>query len=110
MPAALATSAPEARVKPALAKAGLDEKFAAIITAEDVHRGRPDPEGYLYAAQQMGRPPSRTVIVGNSNQVSLAAQVRSKGVWSMGCCCRKSPCRRGVRVECLVCLYISLII
>lgn len=78
VPAALATSAPEARVKPALAKAGLDEKFAAIITAEDVHRGRPDPEGYLFAAQQIGRPPSRTVIIGNSNQVCPVARLSCK--------------------------------
>eukprot|EP00884_Botryococcus_braunii_P021129 jgi/Botrbrau1/76/Bobra.0022s0066.2 len=70
VPAALATSSPEARVMPALKQAGLEEKFVAIIAAEDVHRGRPDPEGYLYAAQKLERPPSRTVVVGNSNQVN----------------------------------------
>ena len=43
--------------------------FDAIVTAEDVHRGRPDPECYLYAAQQIQRPPLRCVVVGNSNQV-----------------------------------------
>jgi beta-phosphoglucomutase-like phosphatase (HAD superfamily) len=69
VPAAIATSAPEARVGPALKQAGLDSMFAAVITADDVHRGRPDPEAYLYAAQQIGRPPARVVVVGNSNQV-----------------------------------------
>ena len=46
--------------------------FDAIVTAEDVHRGRPDPECYLYAAQQIQRPPLRCVVVGNSNQVGIS--------------------------------------
>lgn len=50
-PAALVSSAPEARVLPALEAAGLVPRFDAIVTADDVYRGKPDPEGYLYAAQ-----------------------------------------------------------
>ncbi len=36
---------------PALEAAGLGPRFDAIVTADDVYRGKPDPEGYLYAAQ-----------------------------------------------------------
>lgn len=50
-PLALVSSAPEARVMPALETAGLVPRFDAIVTADDVYRGKPDPEGYLYAAQ-----------------------------------------------------------
>lgn len=50
-PLALVSSAPEARVLPALEQAGLSPRFDAIVTADDVYRGKPDPEGYLYAAQ-----------------------------------------------------------
>ena len=64
MPVALACSAPEARVQPALEAAGLLPQLAAVITAEDVARGRPDPDGILYAAQQLQRPPIRCVLVG----------------------------------------------
>ena len=69
VPAALATSSPEARIKPALHLLGLENAFARVVTAEDVYRGRPDPEPYLLAAQQLGRPPARCVVIGNSNQV-----------------------------------------
>ncbi len=50
-PLALVSSAPEQRVLPALEQAGLTARFDAIVTADDVYRGKPDPEGYLYAAQ-----------------------------------------------------------
>lgn len=50
-PLALVSSAPEQRVLPALEQAGLTSRFDAIVTADDVYRGKPDPEGYLYAAQ-----------------------------------------------------------
>ena len=73
VPAALATSLPETRVKPALGTLGLEKAFAAVVAAEDTYRGRPDPEPYLLAAQMIGRPPARCVVVGNSNQVSRLA-------------------------------------
>jgi hypothetical protein len=66
-PLALVSSAPEQRVLPALEAAGLLGRFDAVVTADDVHRGQPDPEGYLYAAQKMARPPLRCVVIGSSN-------------------------------------------
>ena len=36
---------------PALEAAGLSSRFDAVVTADDVYRGKPDPEGFLYAAQ-----------------------------------------------------------
>lgn len=63
---ALACSAPEARVRPTLDALGLSDRLTGIVTAEDVARGRPDPEAILYAAQQLGRPPIRCVLIGVS--------------------------------------------
>jgi len=60
----IACSAPEARVRDTLDTLGLTPTFGAIVTADDVYRGRPDPEAYLLAAQQLGRPPVRCVVVG----------------------------------------------
>lgn len=74
VPAALATSFPEARVRPAIKALGLEGAFAGIVAAEDTYRGRPDPEPYLLAAQILGRPPARCVVVGNSNQTVEAAK------------------------------------
>lgn len=74
VPAGIVSSAPEVRLKPALAATGLEHNFQTVVTADDVYRGRPDPEAYLFAAQQLGRPTVRCVVVGNSNQVcSLAS-------------------------------------
>lgn len=66
---AVACSAPEARVQPVLEATGLAPTLEAVVTAEDVYRGRPDPEAYLLAAQRLQRPPVRCVVIGNSNQV-----------------------------------------
>ena len=71
VPVAVACSAPEARVQPVLETTGLWPALEAVVTAEDVYRGRPDPEAYLLAAQKLQRPPVRCVVVGNSNQVHL---------------------------------------
>ena len=62
IPVGIACSAPEARVRDTLDTLGLSESFGAIVTADDVYRGRPDPESYLLAAQQLGRPPVRCVV------------------------------------------------
>ena len=65
----MVSSAPEYRLKPALEATGLEHVFQTVVSGDDVYRGRPDPEAYLYAAQQLGRPSIRCVVIGNSNQV-----------------------------------------
>lgn len=67
VPVALASSDPEARVLAGLEATGLKQYFSAIVTAGDCQYSRPDPEPYLYAAQLIGRPPVRCVVVGGSN-------------------------------------------
>ena len=42
-------------MKPALEATGLEHVFQSVVSGDDVYRGRPDPEAYLYAAQQLGR-------------------------------------------------------
>jgi HAD superfamily hydrolase (TIGR01509 family) len=72
-PRALVSSAPEKRVRKILELSGMDGLFDVIVSGEDVYRGKPDPEGYLYAAQQLDRPPFRCVLVGNNNSSIEAA-------------------------------------
>ena len=69
VPAGVVSAAPEARMKPGLEATGLEHVFQTVVSGDDVYRGRPDPEAYLYAAQQLGRPSVRCVVIGNSNQV-----------------------------------------
>ncbi|NJP06912.1 MAG: HAD family hydrolase [Chloroflexaceae bacterium] len=37
--------------------------FAAIVSAEDVERGKPDPQVFLIAASRLGLAPERCVVV-----------------------------------------------
>ena len=36
--------------------------FQAIVAAEDVHQGKPDPEVFLLAARKLGSRPERSVV------------------------------------------------
>ncbi|KAL0371803.1 UNVERIFIED_CONTAM: 5-amino-6-(5-phospho-D-ribitylamino)uracil phosphatase, chloroplastic [Sesamum calycinum] len=47
--------------------------FNVIVAAEDVHRGKPDPEMFVYAAQLLQFIPERCIVFGNSNQTVEAA-------------------------------------
>src|SRR5687768_8614379 len=41
---------------------GLTPFFADIVSAEDVTRGKPDPQVFLTAAARMNRPPAKCVV------------------------------------------------
>ena len=42
---------------------GAASYFQAIVSAEDVRRGKPDPEVFLLAASRLGAPPDRCIVV-----------------------------------------------
>ena len=60
---AIASSAPRQNVEVMLHVLGVDQAFNAIVTAEDVTTGKPDPEVFLTAASRLSLPPSRCVVV-----------------------------------------------
>jgi beta-phosphoglucomutase family hydrolase len=60
---ALATSAPRANVAAMVEVLGLAEYFGAMVAAEDVQRGKPDPQVFLLAAERVGAPTYRCVVV-----------------------------------------------
>jgi beta-phosphoglucomutase len=37
--------------------------FDAVVTAEDVSHGKPDPEVFLTGASRLGVPPARAIVV-----------------------------------------------
>lgn len=63
---ALATSAPAANVDTILEVLGIGSFFGAIITAEDVTHGKPDPSVFLLAARRVAAPIYRCVVVEDS--------------------------------------------
>jgi HAD superfamily hydrolase (TIGR01509 family) len=60
---AIASSAPRENVGVMLQALGLAGAFAAIVSAEDVTRGKPDPQVFLAAALRVGLPPARCIVV-----------------------------------------------
>ncbi len=60
---AIASSAPRRNVEVVLAGLGLTEYFAAVVAAEDVRRGKPEPDVFLAAADRLGVPAARCVVV-----------------------------------------------
>jgi HAD superfamily hydrolase (TIGR01509 family) len=60
---AIASSAPAENVRVMLDVLNLDEYFDAIVSAEDVTAGKPDPQVFLVAAAKVGVAPGACVVV-----------------------------------------------
>ncbi len=60
---AIASAAPRANINAVLEALSAKEVFQGIVSAEDVHRGKPDPEVYLLAATRVGVPAQRCIVV-----------------------------------------------
>jgi beta-phosphoglucomutase len=60
---AIASSAPRANVDVMLESVGVRDRIDAVISAEDVSRGKPDPDVFLAAAARLGVPPGNCVVV-----------------------------------------------
>lgn len=73
IPLAVASTRPRKAIEEAIEAVGLRSFFDAVVAAEDVHRGKPDPEMFLYAAQLMSFIPERCIVFGNSNSAVEAA-------------------------------------
>jgi HAD superfamily hydrolase (TIGR01509 family) len=73
IPMALVSTRPRKTVEKAIGMIGIDGVFNVIVAAEDVHRGKPDPEMFEYAAQNLGFIPERCIVFGCSNLTVEAA-------------------------------------
>ncbi|HVD92402.1 MAG TPA: HAD family phosphatase [Vicinamibacterales bacterium] len=60
---AIASSAPRENVETMLRVLDLTQQVDAIVAAQDVTRGKPDPQVFLTAATRLGVDPSRSVVV-----------------------------------------------
>src|SRR6266567_3236486 len=79
---AIASAAPRANIDAVLEALSATHIFQAIISAEDVHRGKPDPEVYLTAAARVGVPPERCIVV--EDAVAGIEGARRAGMRSIG--------------------------
>jgi len=82
---AIASAAPRANVEAIVAALGLAAYFDAISSAEDVQRGKPDPQVFLVAAERVGAPPARCIVIEDAPAGLLGARrggMRAIGVRS----------------------------
>ncbi len=60
---AMASSAPRANLEAINEALGIGDYFSSIVSAEDVTRGKPDPQVFLTAAEKLGVAPAACVVV-----------------------------------------------
>jgi beta-phosphoglucomutase family hydrolase len=74
IPCAIASSTHRENITTTLDVLGLEPFFSVIVTAEDVKRGKPDPEVFLTAARQIGVEPGNAVVFEDALVGIAAAQ------------------------------------
>jgi beta-phosphoglucomutase len=62
VPLAICSGAAHAEIEPVIAAAGLTGCFRAVVSSDDVARGKPDPEGYLKTLRLLGDPAETLVF------------------------------------------------
>ncbi|OVA14057.1 HAD-like domain [Macleaya cordata] len=79
IPMALVSTRPRNILEAAVRVIEMEGFFNVIVAAEDVYRGKPDPEMFIYAAQLLNFIPERCIVFGNSNStVEAAHDIRMK--------------------------------
>ena len=71
---AVASSAPRANLDAILGALRIAEFFGAVVSAEDVTRGKPDPQVFLAAAGRLGVAPASCVVVEDAPAGTEAAR------------------------------------
>ncbi|HXG42509.1 MAG TPA: HAD family phosphatase [Dehalococcoidia bacterium] len=71
---AIVSSTPRQNVVLVLRALGLEEAFATVVAEEDVARGKPDPEGFLLAAQRLGVSPQVCTVIEDAPEGIQAAK------------------------------------
>jgi HAD superfamily hydrolase (TIGR01509 family) len=66
LPMAVATSTVRRIAEQHLKRASLRDRFAAVCTREDVTRGKPHPDLFLAAAEKLGTPAERCLVLEDS--------------------------------------------
>jgi beta-phosphoglucomutase len=84
---AVGSSAPPENVEMVLDKLGARGLFGAVVTGEDVTRGKPDPQVFLIAAERLGIGPGRCAVIEDAPAgvaAANAAGMASVGLLSTG--------------------------
>ena len=82
IPRAIVTSTPRANLDLILDTLGLAGRFQALVAEEDASKGKPDPEGFLVAAERLGTEPANCVVIEDAPAGLRAA--KSAGMRAIG--------------------------
>jgi beta-phosphoglucomutase family hydrolase len=93
---AIVTSAPRLNVAAAIDATHLDRLVDTIVCAEDVLKGKPDPEPFLLAADRLGVDPAQCIVVEDA-QAGLDG-ARRAGMKSIGILTAHTPVLAADRV------------
>jgi HAD superfamily hydrolase (TIGR01509 family) len=83
IPTAIVTSTPRENLDLVLETIGLVGRFGTLVAEEDASRGKPDPEGFLVAAERLGVAASDCVVIEDAPaglQAAKAGGMRAIGV------------------------------
>ena len=92
-------STPRANLDCALELLGLGSAFRDLVAAEDVERGKPHPEPFLKAAQKIGMPPDRCVVIEDAHVGIAAAKAGGMAVLAVATTHAAGSLTGAVRVE-----------
>jgi beta-phosphoglucomutase family hydrolase len=79
---AIASAAPRKNIDAILEALSATNLFQTIVSAEDVHHGKPDPEVFLVAASRLGAAPVRCIVV--EDAVAGVEAARRAGMHRIG--------------------------
>jgi len=82
VPMAVASSGSYSRVHLFLQRPLLRNRFAAVVTGDEVSAGKPDPAIFHKAAEAMGAPRAETLVV--EDAVAGVKAAKSAGMWCLG--------------------------
>ena len=84
---AVGSSGPPENVELVLERLGCRSSFPAAVTGRDVQQGKPHPQVFLLAAQRLGLPPERCVVIEDAPagiEAALRAEMACVGFVSRG--------------------------
>jgi len=74
MTLAIASSAPRENIDIVLKALGIEDKFRAVVSGDDVERGKPSPDIFLLAAQRIGIKPKNCLVIEDAQNGVEAAK------------------------------------
>lgn len=73
VPMAVVSARPRRSIEEAIQAVGLEGYFVCVVAAEDLGRGKPDPEMFKRAAELLDLESEHCIVIGNSDSTVVAA-------------------------------------